>query len=128
MWNATSAEPGNHHRPRDYPRGRCLSASEVLVAGAALRASGGDRDGNSFPLLWRTPRLEDSGIGQIEARQPDAIMGQQVGWDLLAQLHDEATTTGIPVLVVSTDPKLLAWRGTRHRDLAPCTTSASHST
>lgn len=60
---------------------------------------------------------------QIEAQQPDAIIldlvvGQQAGWNLLARLHDEATTTGIPVLAVSTDPQLLehagAGRALRH--------------
>lgn len=33
-------------------------------------------------------------------------MGQQAGWDLLAKLHDEGPTTGIPVLVVPNDPHL----------------------
>ena len=49
---------------------------------------------------------------QIEALQPDAlivdvVVGQQAGWDLLVRLHDAATTTGIPILVVSTSRDLL---------------------
>ena len=49
---------------------------------------------------------------QIAALDPDAlivdiVVGQQVGWELLEQLHAEAATTGIPVLIVSTDPRLL---------------------
>ena len=49
---------------------------------------------------------------QIAALEPDAlivdiVVGQQVGWELLEQLHAEAVTTGIPVLIVSTDPRLL---------------------
>jgi DNA-binding response OmpR family regulator len=49
---------------------------------------------------------------QIAALEPDAlivdiVVGQQVGWDLLERLHAEAATTGIPVLIVSTDPRLL---------------------
>ena len=35
-------------------------------------------------------------------------MGQQAGWELLERLNAEAATTGIPVLIVSTDPRLLA--------------------
>src|SRR5690554_1063582 len=49
---------------------------------------------------------------QIAALQPDALIvdivaGQQAGWDLLERLHAEAATTGIPVIVVSTNPQLL---------------------
>ena len=49
---------------------------------------------------------------QIAALDPDAlivdiVVGQRVGWELLEQLHAEAATTGIPVLIVSTDPRLL---------------------
>jgi chemosensory pili system protein ChpA (sensor histidine kinase/response regulator) len=49
---------------------------------------------------------------QIAALDPDAlivdiVVGQQVGWELLEQLNAEAVTTGIPVLIVSTDPRLL---------------------
>ena len=56
---------------------------------------------------------------QIETARPDAlivdiVVGQSAGWDLLEQLHESAATGGIPVLVVSTDPRLLA----RARDQA----------
>jgi DNA-binding response OmpR family regulator len=49
---------------------------------------------------------------QIAALQPDALIidvatGQRAGWDLLERLHAQAATSGIPVLVVSTDPQLL---------------------
>ena len=50
---------------------------------------------------------------QIGALQPDALiidiaLGQKVGWDLLEQLRADALTTGIPTLLVSTAPWLLA--------------------
>jgi CheY-like chemotaxis protein len=49
---------------------------------------------------------------QIAALQPDALIvdvavGQSAGWELLEQLHAGAATTGIPVLVLSTSPRLL---------------------
>jgi DNA-binding response OmpR family regulator len=49
---------------------------------------------------------------QIAALDPDALIvdiavGQRAGWELLERLNAEAATTGIPVLVVSTDPTLL---------------------
>ena len=49
---------------------------------------------------------------QIEALQPDALIvdivtGQQAGWELLERLHAGVRTTGIPVLIVSTNPRLL---------------------
>jgi DNA-binding response OmpR family regulator len=49
---------------------------------------------------------------QIAALDPDAlivdiVIGQQAGWELLEQLHEGVSTTGIPVLIVSTDPRLL---------------------
>jgi len=49
---------------------------------------------------------------QIVALQPNALIvdvtvGRKVGWDLLHRLHADAATTGIPTLVVSTDPRLL---------------------
>lgn len=51
-------------------------------------------------------------FNQIAALQPDAlivdvVVGQQAGWDLLERLHAEMETTGIPVLVISTNPLLL---------------------
>lgn len=59
-----------------------------------------------------TTNFVPSSFSQIATAQPDAIIvdlvvGEQVGWELLEQLHAEATTVGIPVLVVSTDPALL---------------------
>lgn len=50
---------------------------------------------------------------QIAALQPDAlivdvVVGQSAGWELLEQLHAAAATNGIPVLVMSTSPQLLA--------------------
>lgn len=49
---------------------------------------------------------------QIDALQPDLIIidlviGQRAGWDLLERLQQEAATRQIPVIVTSTDPKLL---------------------
>jgi CheY-like chemotaxis protein len=38
----------------------------------------------------------------------DIVIGQQAGWELLERLHAAASTTGIPVLVVSTSQHLLA--------------------
>jgi CheY-like chemotaxis protein len=38
----------------------------------------------------------------------DIAIGQEAGWELLEQLDADADTAGIPVLVVSTDPRLLA--------------------
>ena len=56
---------------------------------------------------------------QIQTAHPDAlivdiVVGQEAGWELLEQLDADAETAGIPVLVVSTDPRLL----TRARDQA----------
>jgi chemosensory pili system protein ChpA (sensor histidine kinase/response regulator) len=56
---------------------------------------------------------------QIETAHPDAlivdiVVGQQAGWELLEQLGADANTAGIPVLVVSTNPRLL----TRAQDQA----------
>ena len=50
---------------------------------------------------------------QIAALEPDAliidiVVGQSAGWELLERLHAAADTTGIPVLVLSTNPRLLA--------------------
>lgn len=49
---------------------------------------------------------------QIEALQPDAIIldlavTHRTGWTLLEQLAIEASTRDIPVIVVSTDPRIL---------------------
>ena len=59
-----------------------------------------------------TTNFVPTSFEQIQALEPDAlivdiVIGQQAGWDLLERLHEEAATTGIPVLVVSTDPTLL---------------------
>jgi CheY-like chemotaxis protein len=60
-----------------------------------------------------TTNFAPNSFAQIEALQPDALIidvaiGQDAGWDLLEQLEADADTAGIPVLVVSTDPLLLA--------------------
>jgi CheY-like chemotaxis protein len=60
-----------------------------------------------------TTNFAPNSFAQIEALQPDALIidiaiGQEAGWELLEQLDADADTAGIPVLVVSTDPKLLA--------------------
>ena len=62
-----------------------------------------------------TTNFAPNSFAQIEALQPDALIidiaiGQEAGWDLLEQLEADADTAGIPVLVVSTDPRLLANR------------------
>jgi CheY-like chemotaxis protein len=49
---------------------------------------------------------------QILALEPallilDLAVHVQAGWDLLEQLHADALTQGIPVIVISTDPRLL---------------------
>ena len=59
-----------------------------------------------------TTNFVPNSFAQIAALQPDAIvldivLGDRDGWALLEQLHEEAATRGIPVLVVSTDPALL---------------------
>jgi CheY-like chemotaxis protein len=51
---------------------------------------------------------------QIEVLQPDAVIldvaiGQEAGWELLERLQADADTSGIPVLVLSTDPQLLVY-------------------
>jgi CheY-like chemotaxis protein len=60
-----------------------------------------------------TTNFAPNSFAQIEALQPDALIidiaiGQDAGWELLEQLEADADTADIPVLVVSTDPKLLA--------------------
>lgn len=51
-------------------------------------------------------------FAQIAHARPDLLMvdlvvGEQAGWDLLDQLHAEATTQDLPVIVFSTNPALL---------------------
>jgi len=55
------------------------------------------------------PRLvvEAFGVTLADALIVDIVIGQSAGWELLEQLHVGAATTGIPVLVLSTDPRLL---------------------
>jgi chemosensory pili system protein ChpA (sensor histidine kinase/response regulator) len=60
-----------------------------------------------------TTNFAPNSFAQIEALLPDALIidiaiGQEAGWDLLERLDADADTAGIPVLVVSTDPRLLA--------------------
>jgi CheY-like chemotaxis protein len=59
-----------------------------------------------------TTNYVPSSFDQIETAHPDAVIvdiviGQDAGWELLEQLGTDADTAGIPVLVVSTDPRLL---------------------
>src|SRR5688500_13920999 len=59
-----------------------------------------------------TTNFVPNSFEQIQALQPDALIadvavGQSAGWELLEQLHAAAATTGIPVLVLSTNPHLL---------------------
>ncbi len=49
---------------------------------------------------------------QIEALGPDLLLidlkvGKRAGWDLLEEIQASAITQGIPVVVTSTDPRLL---------------------
>ena len=60
-----------------------------------------------------TTNFVPNASAQIAALKPDALVvdivtGQQAGWELLERLHAEAVTTGIPVMVISTDPRRLA--------------------
>jgi len=59
-----------------------------------------------------TTNFVPTSFAQIAAAQPDAlivdvVVGQSAGWELLERLHAEAATAGIPVLVLSTSPRLL---------------------
>jgi DNA-binding response OmpR family regulator len=59
-----------------------------------------------------TTNFVPNSFEQIAALDPDAlivdiVVGQRAGWDLLEQINAAAATTGIPVLIVSTDPRLL---------------------
>lgn len=64
---------------------------------------------NFVPLSFET----------IEAAQPsllliDLVVDEEAGWDLLARLHEAATTRDIPILLVSTTPDLLDEARRRH--------------
>lgn len=55
----------------------------------------------------------------IETAQPsllivDLILGEQAGWDLLGRLHEAVSTRHIPVVLVSTTPRLLEEAKERH--------------
>ena len=59
-----------------------------------------------------TTNYVPNSFAQIAALDPDAlivdiVVGQRAGWELLEHLNAAAATTGIPVLIVSTDPRLL---------------------
>lgn len=59
-----------------------------------------------------TTNFVPNSFDQIEALQPDALIvdvavGQSAGWELLERLNASAATAGIPVLVLSTSPRLL---------------------
>jgi CheY-like chemotaxis protein len=60
-----------------------------------------------------TTNFVHTSFEQIATAQPDAlivdvVVGERAGWDLLEQLNASAATAGIPVLVLSTSPRLLA--------------------
>ena len=44
---------------------------------------------------------------RLDALIVDVVVGQSTGWELLEQLHAGAETNDIPVLVLSTNPRLL---------------------
>jgi len=59
-----------------------------------------------------TTNFVPNSFEQIQALQPDVlivdvVVGQSAGWELLEQLHAQAETNDIPVLVLSTSPRLL---------------------
>jgi CheY-like chemotaxis protein len=59
-----------------------------------------------------TTNFVPDSFDQIAAAHPDAlivdiVVGERAGWELLAQLHADADTNDIPVLVLSTSPHLL---------------------
>ena len=59
-----------------------------------------------------TTNFVPNSFEQIAAAQPDVLMvdvvvGESAGWELLEQLNAGAATSGIPVLVLSTSPRLL---------------------
>jgi DNA-binding response OmpR family regulator len=60
-----------------------------------------------------TTNLMPRTFDQIAALQPsvlvvDLAFGQRAEWELLERLQEESVTQGIPVMVVSTDVRLLA--------------------
>jgi DNA-binding response OmpR family regulator len=59
-----------------------------------------------------TTNFVPNSFEQIAALDPDAlivdiVVGHRAGWGLLEQTKPEAATTGIPLLIVSTNPRLL---------------------
>jgi CheY-like chemotaxis protein len=59
-----------------------------------------------------TTNFVPNSFEQIQALQPDALLvdvavGERAGWELLEELHAAAATNHIPVLVLSTSPRLL---------------------
>ena len=59
-----------------------------------------------------TTNFVPNSFAQIQALQPDVLIidlahGEQLGWELLERLHREASTVGIPVLIVSTVPHFI---------------------
>jgi len=59
-----------------------------------------------------TTNFVPNSFDQIQALRPDALIvdiavGQSAGWELLEQLHVGAETNDIPVLVLSTNSRLL---------------------
>ena len=59
-----------------------------------------------------TTNFVPNSFAQIAALQPDVlivdiVVGEQAGWDLLERLHAEASTSGIPVMIVSTSERLI---------------------
>jgi CheY-like chemotaxis protein len=59
-----------------------------------------------------TTNFVPNSFEQIQALQPDALLvdvavGEIAGWELLEELHAAAATNHIPVLVLSTSPRLL---------------------
>lgn len=62
-------------------------------------------------LVTTTTFVPDT-FEQIAALGPDVLVidvavGERAGWDLLERLREEAATSEIPGVVVSTDPRLL---------------------
>jgi CheY-like chemotaxis protein len=59
-----------------------------------------------------TTNFVPNSFEQIQALQPDALLvdvavGERAGWELLEELNAAAATNHIPVLVLSTSPRLL---------------------